>query len=209
MGECFPIASAQFLIRYRTEKSGYWLASPNKVFMLTELMNEHALHRTVFLTITFEYIPYLPSGFNAVTPIWLDIGGCESEMQVPADKTSFHFHSPVWTSTINGRIICILGHLHDGGTHLDVKSDDQTICRSMPEYDGDGTHIHDLVRRHGSLDMSHISQMSICHNVGKIGADEKWTVTAYYDIETHLPMLDAHGDPEEVMGIAIMYVVES
>jgi hypothetical protein len=182
--------------------------------MMTELMNVHSSPRTAVLTITYEYIPYNPDDFETVTSVWLDIGGCRrSDIDVPKDKTSFHFCSPGWKSTISGRIICVLGHLHDGGTHLDVRKDDESVCRSVPKYDdkemdhGDG---HDLVRRHGGgMDMSHITKMSMCHNIGRIEAGEKWTVRADYDIAAHPPMLDVNGVPEGVMGIAVMYVVES
>lgn len=179
-------------------------------------MNEHSTPRTAILTITYEYIPQQPSDFETVTSVWLDIGGCRhSDMAVPADKTSFHFCSPGWKSSISGRIICVLGHLHDGGTHLDVRKDDESVCRSVPKYDdkgmehghGDG---HGLVRRHdGGMDMSHITEMSMCHNIGRIEAGEEWTVRADYDIAAHPPMLNASGVPEGVMGIAVMYVVES
>ena len=105
----------------------------------------------------------------------------------------------------------MLGHLHDGGTHLDVRKDDESVCRSLPKYeDKNGHDGHDLVRRHGKgMDMSHISEMSMCHNVGRIEAGEEWTVRADYDIAAHPPMLNASGVPEGVMGIAVMYVVES
>jgi hypothetical protein len=181
--------------------------------MMTELMNEHSSSRTAVLTITYEYIPSKPSDFETVTSVWLDIGGCRrSDMAVPADKTSFHFCSPAWKSTISGRIICVLGHLHDGGTHLHVRKDDELVCTSLPRYDDEGMdhdHGHGLVRRHGGgMDMSHITEMSMCHNIGRMEEGEEWTVRADYDIDAHQPMLDASGEPEGVMGIAVMYVVE-
>lgn len=180
---------------------------------MTELMNEHSSSRTAVLTITYEYIPYKHNDFETVKSVWLDIGGCRrSDMAVPADKTSFNFCSPAWKSTIGGRIICILGHLHDGGTHLNVRKDGESVCMSMPKYGDKGMNHgegHDLVRRHGGgMDMSHITEMSMCHNVGRIEAGEEWTVRADYDIAAHPPMMDANGAPEGVMGIAVMYIVE-
>src|SRR5271168_3761114 len=122
-----PLKSQLLIINaYRTEKSGYWLAAPNRVLMLTELMNAHPEPRTAVLSITYEYIPYLPPDFETVTSIWLDIGGCKkSEVPVPTHRTSFHFSSRAWKSTISGRILCVLGHLHDGGTTLDVRKGDE------------------------------------------------------------------------------------
>ncbi len=214
-GQAKPtLLPVQWLTCGRTEKSGYYISHADRVWMMTELMNEHPASRTAILTITYEYIPYKSDDFQSVTSIWLDIGGCRSsEMAVPTDKTSFHFCSPGWKSTVNARIICVLGHLHDGGAHLDVRKDDESVCRSVPKYDDKGMdhgHGHELVRRHGAgMDMSHITEMSMCHNIGRIQAGEEWTVRADYDIAAHPPMLDASGEPEGVMGIAVMYVVEN
>lgn len=104
----------------------------------------------------------------------------------------------------------MLGHLHDGGTELLVrkgrKGKEETVCKSLAGY-GEGM-THEIQKRHGGMDMSHIETMSMCHSVGRIEAGEEWSVRADYDLEAHAPMMDASGEPEGVMGIAVMYVVE-
>jgi hypothetical protein len=172
--------------------------------MATELMNAHEEERTAVLTITYEYIPYRALDFSTTTPIWLDIGGCHSDVPVPSDKTSFELASPAWTSSINGRVVTVVSHLHDGGIHLQLQRDGKEVCNSKADY-GMTTkfesHTHDM-------DMSHITRMSECYDGGRMSVGEEWTVKAHYDLEKHEPMMGHHGEPEPVMVIAVVYVVE-
>ena len=84
--------------------------------------------RDAVLTVTWEYIPSVPAGFDKVKPLWLDIGGCGSS-DVPAKPNqAFQYTDPnPWTSNFTGRITTMGGHLHDGGTHLTVKKNN-TVC---------------------------------------------------------------------------------
>lgn len=168
-------------------------------------MNESADPRDAFLTITYEHIPNLPSDFSKATSIWLDVGECNgSEVPVPDDTTSFELDMSPWTATLNGRLLTTLSHLHDGGVHLDVAKNDEVVCRSVATYGDASEH-----KRHmPGMDMSHISYMSTCYDAGRIQEGEQWTVKAKYDLNAHEPMLDGDGEPDDVMGIAVMYVVE-
>jgi hypothetical protein len=172
--------------------------------MATELMNGNKKAQTAVLTITYEYIPYLPEDFSIATPIWLDIGGCHSELPVPSDNTSFELESPAWKATINGRVANVVSHLHDGGVKIELQRDGEGVCVSEAEYEMVSK---SKGHKHG-MEMSHITNMSKCHNVGRMRAGEQWAVKAQYDLGKHEPMLDEHGKPEPVMGIAVVYAVE-
>jgi hypothetical protein len=194
----------RLLTPFRTEKIGYWFGKGDTISMGTELMNTKKKERTAALTITYEYIPYLPEEFSIATPVWLDIGGCRSELPVPYDEPSFELDSPAWNSSLNGRIVNVVSHLHDGGTKLRLQKDGKDVCVSEAEYGitrNSKGHKHDM-------EMSHIIRMSGCTDLGRISMGEEWTVKAQYDLEKHEPMLDEHGQPEPVMGIAVVYVIE-
>jgi hypothetical protein len=172
--------------------------------MTTELMNENKKEQTVALTITYEYIPYMPQDFSTVTPIWLDIGGCQSEVHIPPTRFSYEYEGPVWTSSIDGRVATVVSHLHDGGVKIRVQRDGEDVCVSEAEYgmvSNSGSH------KHGA-EMSHITNMSECHDVGRMRIGEEWAVKAQYDTGKHEPMFDGDGNPEPIMGIAMVYVVE-
>lgn len=173
--------------------------------MSTELMNESADHKDAFLIITYEYIPDLPPDFSKITSIWLDVGECQgSEVPVPDHTTSFELDMSPWTAALNGRILSIISHLHDGGMYLDVSKNDEAVCRSVATYNDVSEH-----KRHmPGMDMSHISYMSPCYDPGQIQEGEQWTLKARYDLDAHEPMLDGDGEPEPVMGIALLYLIE-
>lgn len=172
--------------------------------MGTELMNANKEEQTAMLTITYEYIPYLPEDFSVATPVWLDVGGCRSEVPVPSEKELFSLEGPAWTSSIKGRVVTAVSHLHDGGVNLIVQRDEEDACTSVAEYESRGK---SEGHKHG-IEMSHITRMSECHDIGRMNIGEKWTVKAQYDLGKHGTMLDRHGNPEPVMGIAVVYVVE-
>jgi len=196
--------STKLLTLSRTEKIGYWFGKGDTISMATELMNAHKKEREAALTITYEYIPYLPEEFSTVTPIWLDVGGCHSDVPVPTDESKFELDSPPWVSSLSGRIVNFMSHLHDGGVELRLQKEGIDVCVSEAEY---GVTRRSKGHKHDT-EMSHIVRMSECSDVGRIRIGEEWSVKAQYDLEKHEPMLDEHGQPEPVMGIAIVYVVE-
>ena len=167
-------------------------------------MNAKTKPQTVILTVTYEYIPYRPHDFQAAIPIWLDVGGCRSEVPVPEEEKSFELISPSWLSTLSGRVITVVSHLHDGGDYLEVRRNDEMVCKSSSTYGMMSEFEHHMT----GMDMDHITIMSTCNDVGKMRLEEEWTVKARYDLSRHAPMLDAHGEPEGVMGIGVLYVVE-
>lgn len=190
----------------RTQKNGYRLEKSDKVKMAVEFMNELETPQDAILTITYEYIPDTPRGFEALTPIWLDIGDCkDSEVPVPNGAVTFEPSSPAWTSTISGRVVTTVSHLHDGGIHLHTTRNGETVCTSTSVYS------HGNIRGKEAMpgmSMEHISFMSPCDNYGRIRIGEKWGVNAHYDFGAHSPMPDRSGNVDGVMGIAVVYVAE-
>ena len=91
--------------------------------------------RDAVLTMTWEYIPSVPSGFDIVKPLWLDIGGCGSSDQPAKANQTFQYTDPApWTSNFTGRITWMGGHLHDGGTHLTITKNSTVMCDCIAAY---------------------------------------------------------------------------
>jgi hypothetical protein len=172
--------------------------------MATELMNSHEESKTAVLTITYEYIPYQAHDFVNTIPIWMDAGGCHSDVAVPTDQISFEVESPIWISRINGRVVTVVSHLHDGGVHIRLRKNGESVCESKAEY-GMAT---EFEYHSQGMDMSHITAIPACFGVGKMGVGEQWSVKVHYNLEKHQPMLEHDGKAAPVMGIAIAYVVE-
>jgi hypothetical protein len=182
-------------------------------------MNMVDTPRDAYLTMTFEYIPGMPAGFSKVQSLWFDIGGCRTSSLPAKPDTHFDYTSPSWTSDISGRVTFVAGHLHDGGTRLEVVRNERLVCDAVAEYGHEMMKGEKMPRRHEhehehehegmpgmNMSSTHISRMSTCENAGKIEKGDQWTVTAHYNTAMHEPMTNGDGSLEPIMGIALVYV---
>ncbi len=98
-------------------------------------MNMVEYSREAVLTMTWEYIPSVPSGFDKLKPLWLDIGGCgSSEVAAKTNPVFQYTDTAPWTSNFTGRITTMAGHLHDGGTHLTITKNNAVLCDCVAAY---------------------------------------------------------------------------
>jgi hypothetical protein len=185
--------------------------------MTLELMNETPDPRPAVLTIEYEYIPSMPSGFSAMEPWWLDVSGpCgDSDMLVPTNETAFNFSSTGWKAPYSGSIVLMGGHLHDGGELLEVTQNGKSICDFKPTYGATPGYIDMIPMNMSSMpnipagmsmSMTHISNITTCTNVGNFNSGDSFGIQADYNITDHAPMLGSNGTIEPVMGISILYV---
>ncbi|KAK0367220.1 hypothetical protein LTR91_005175 [Friedmanniomyces endolithicus] len=163
-------------------------------FVVGEFMNMLQTPQEVVFSMIWEFLPSPPSYFRHAVPYWLDVGGC-GDSDVPAKADSrYDYTSPVVTASFHGEIALIAGHLHDGGTHLDVFRNEEVVCSSRATYAS-------------SDDTSHIARIDSCTDALATAPGDKWYIRAYYDTVTHPPMAANDGSLEPVMGIALAYVV--
>jgi hypothetical protein len=185
--------------------------------MTLELMNEIPNPRLAVLTIEYEYIPSMPSGFSTVEPWWLDVSGpCgDSDMPVPPNETAFNFSSTGWKAPYSGLIVFMGGHLHDGGELLEVTQNGKSICDFKPTYGATAGYIDMMPTNMSSMPnmpagmsmaMTHVSNITTCTKVGNFNTGDSFGIQADYNITDHAPMLGANGTIEPVMGISILYI---
>ncbi|KAK3079560.1 hypothetical protein LTS18_004554, partial [Coniosporium uncinatum] len=127
------------------EKLGYFMEDTDKLSFIVDLMNQAPEDKTVYMTMTYDYLPATagggrPDGFGNIKAVWLDVNQCgTSEMAPPAtDKYSLKAD---WTANFEGEILGMGGHLHDGGTNMVISVDGKTVCDSVATYspvDGGG-----------------------------------------------------------------------
>ena len=161
--------------------------------------------RDAYMTMTFEFIRGSPAGFAHVEPLWFDIGGCVDSKLPAKPDAHFDYTSPVWTSGgVSGRVTFVAGHLHDGGTRLEVVRNGEVACVSVAEYGCEGGEVGKEMEMGMGM---HISSMSTCQNAGRVELGDEWTVKAHYDTKLHAPMVNMDGSLEPIMGIALLYVV--
>lgn len=178
------------------EKAGYYIGPNDQIGMVAELMNMAMEPREAILTMSYEYIPAVPKGFSKVKSYWLDIGGCGSSSFPAEKKGTFEYSSPMWISNTTGRITFVASHLHDGGTHTEIRKNGKVICDSTASY---GMCSDQKV---------HISHISECTRLGAVRPGDEWSLTAYYNTSKHTPMTNMDGSLEPIMGISLIYVAE-
>ena len=158
-----------------------------------EAMNMGDTEQDVILTVTWEYIVSTLKAFSKAIPHWFDIGGGCGPSEFPAFRDSvFEYPSPATTARTSGVIAMIAGHLHHGGTDLSFMKNGKVLCTTKSSYDQRG----------------HISKISTCENLGSYAPGDEFYIRAQYDTVKRMPMEDAKGQLEPVMGIAIAYGVE-
>ncbi|EMC95003.1 hypothetical protein BAUCODRAFT_521522 [Baudoinia panamericana UAMH 10762] len=182
-------------------KLGYAFNATDMLAMQGELMNLLDEAQKVVVSVTWEFIDRssaIAAGFREVVPYWLDVGGCGNSDKPALPDQAFEYGSPRLHVRAYGEIAFVGGHLHDGGTHIDMLRDDKVICTMRAAYG----------KADASVDgMEHIAHIPVCTDVGAVDRNDQWTIKAYYDTIEHPPMALDDGSLEPVMGIAIAYVV--
>jgi len=92
--------------------------------LIYHLVNKSSVPKTVNIEIVFRHRPVAET--QPATPIWLDIDNCaDSEYTAPEGYSDIHRD---WTSTLEGRLLGLGGHLHD----IDI-TNDQPCTVHCPE----------------------------------------------------------------------------
>jgi hypothetical protein len=176
-----------------TVKAGYEVRDGDVIAMGGELMNMQSEEREVRLTMVFEFIPTVPKKFKKVKGYWLDVGGCGSSDVEAKEDQAFEYSSPKFRSEELGSVVFTASHLHDGGTHAEIRKQGKVVCDSEAAYGKEG-------------DERHIEALSACTDVGRTKPGDEWSITAYYNTSLHAPMRNMDGSLEPVMGISLVYV---
>jgi len=187
-------------------KGGYYIDATDEVSLVVDLMNLHQStpQDDIIVSITYEYVLKSHArDFAAITPYWLDVGGCGSSDKPAYEGSNFIYTSPVLLGTQQGTITFVGGHLHDGGTHINLIKDGKVVCAASAAYDS-----YDKVDGDGGT-TEHISSIETCSMTGETTPGDGWFITAYYDTTLHEPMALMDGSLEPVMGIMLVYVASS
>jgi hypothetical protein len=117
---------------------GYPLYPADRFGVIVDLMNMNEQAKEAYLTIYYDYVEGHPADFEEVKPVWLDAMQCgTSEVSGRAANAKFDFSSSPWIANFEGEVLGTGGHLHDGGTQVEIIVDKKVICTSVPTYGTD------------------------------------------------------------------------
>jgi hypothetical protein len=106
--------------------------------MIVDLMNMNMQAKEAYLTIYYDYVDGHPKEFQEVKPVWMDAMQCgTSEVSGRSPGAKFDFSSSPWIANFDGEVLGTGGHLHDGGTKVEIIVDKKVVCTSVPTYGTD------------------------------------------------------------------------
>jgi hypothetical protein len=167
------------------------------------------------------------SQFKDSQPLYMDVSNCSDSSEVPAyPDRDFSFAMKPWSSDLdptgsNFKAVYVGGHIHDGGTHIDIYKNNLLMCRCAATYGQnsmyeesasamDGMAVADNHQHRNNItaevqSTAHISKISVCDGLGDFKDGDVWQVKAYYDTRKYAPMPDPRGGLMPMMGISILY----
>jgi hypothetical protein len=95
-----------------------------------------------------------------------------------------------------------VGHLHDGGTRVEVRLNDNLICNSTAHY-GETEKFVAPPAKDGSKRWTTLSSLAQCDMVMPVKKGDVLTTAATWDLVDHPLRISAHGKKEKVMGMAL------
>jgi len=208
-GSIWAAGNERPTIRLNTQQK-YGLNFPASFMLMIDLMTEDTKPKNLTLEITYETVPKTLSGYAAAKMYWLTIG------EPAAKKGVYTFNTMAQTSSVSGNLLYAIGHMHDGGTHMDLKVNNRVVCKSVMHYGqragygGGGMEgmSHKLKKRqhaHGSGPGKHISDPGACTDFGTVRTGERLSATAYYDANQH-GLMQHNGKAEKLMGNMRVYI---
>jgi hypothetical protein len=103
--------------------------------LIADLMNMNPSSKQVWMTMYYDYVEGAGSEWADVKPVWFDVAQCgTSEVGGGSAGSSFQISSLPWSANFEGEILSVGGHIHDGGTKMDILVDKKVACTSLPYY---------------------------------------------------------------------------
>jgi len=165
----------------------------------------------LFMTLKFEFVPKSTPGYKPAVMVWVDVTSCGRESEFPAKTGVYQMESKEFTINHDGDWLAGIGHVHDGGTKVDLYVNGKLSCSSKQMYANrrggwieskDGSIIEGMIMPPGS----HISDVAVCKDWGEVKKGDKVKAIAYYNDTQHMQMKNPKGKLEGQMGIMFSYI---
>lgn len=192
------------------EPSAYHIDAEDSLRYILELMNMSMEDQIVYVTQTYDIVDGpLPTGWKDVKSVFLDVKSCLDSEVHPPGPAQFTLESKPWTPIIEGKIVYIGGHVHDGGLNVDVMSNpSEQVCRSSAKYSEKPEFLwRGMEMKNSIIAKDHVSSMAGCETKPgwELKRDQKWVIKAQYDFSRRAGNQEG-GKYEGVMGVAMMLV---
>lgn len=167
-GSLWAAGNERPTLRLNSEEK-YGLNFPSKYMLMIDLMTEAVDTKNLTLEVTFETIPKSNKEYKAATMYWLTIG----EPWAKEGKYKFDTILPT-RSGVEGTLLYTIGHMHDGGTDMQLYVNNQMVCKSIMHYTDRGSgaaggkNMAGMQHGHSATTGLHIANPGACTDFGKV-----------------------------------------
>jgi len=170
-------------------KTGYLVKKGTNVMMTIDIVNYAAEDVEVYAAADIEYIDSQPAEYIDASPVFVPVTGCSPGAIVPGivatpkDKSNWSLQSSGMIAAEDSVLFLFRGHMHDGGSNIEVKINDKVVCDSKALYGGPG-HVGKTT---DGKSWETIRDMVTCPEGVIVKKGDKIALTANYDIVAHPP----------------------
>jgi len=175
-------------------KSGFLTGWEDTFLLEAEIVNYNKENTTIYATLELEYLPEKPTGYLDASTVVFSATGCGNPGYRPPNAAKkYNYTSDPFVMNRNGYIINARGHLHDGGTAIQMYLNDKLICHSTPTYTPTGAKSPD------GKDWKSITSMSRCNDPVRFLKGDVVKLVSIYDTNEH-PLREGAHEGMEGMG---------
>ena len=165
--------------------SGYYIGKNEQFLMQTEIVNYSPKPQKWYIAADVEYTAGRPEGAEDVSVTDFNVVSCSGFLEAgyhpPNGEAKFAKTSPKFIMSRDGTILHAMGHLHDGGTNIQLLLNGKLVCDSVATYGGPrGT----FLNGDGSK-WETISSMSSCRDPIRVKKGDVMTLVSVYDTDLH------------------------
>jgi hypothetical protein len=169
------------------KKTGYHIKKNSPIMMNIDIVNYNKDDLNVYASADMEYISGRSAEYLDASHVFLPVTACDQGAMLPGIVQMPKGQSK-WSLKSSGIIAaedCILflfrGHMHDGGTNVEVKINDKTICNSRALYGGPG-HVG---KTSNGKNWETIADMITCQEGVVVKKGDRISLNANYDLDAH------------------------
>jgi hypothetical protein len=165
-------------------KSGYHILKSDKFMLLAEVMNYSPDHKEVYLVTEYEYLPSRPADWWDTHEYIISLQGCGNDPAFDLPSKVYTSSSKPFKIPFKGTIVNGIGHLHDGGSALQIYLNENVICNSTAQY-GQGAEYVSTGQASGDGNWKSISDMDECTIKKDTALGDTLHIVANYDLGLH------------------------
>jgi hypothetical protein len=180
-------------------RTGYHVKKNSPIMLTIDIVNYNKQDMDVYASADMEYMPSRPtaspssssssSSYLDASSVFVPVAACDAGavlpgiVATPKGLTSWSVKSTGLVMAEDSILFLFRGHMHDGGTNIEVKVNGRTVCDSRALYGGPG-HVG---RNSDGTAWETIRDMVTCPEGVVVRKGDKIDLDANYDIVAHPP----------------------